>query len=51
MERVSEVYNTICKIDSGNLLYDSGALGQSKRGDGEVGREVGGRFRREGTWV
>ena len=45
-----ETYITICKIVNGNLLYSSG---NSNRGSesikrGGMGREMGGRFKREG---
>ena len=49
-----ETYITICKIDSQwDLLYGSG---NSNRGSvsssrGEMGREMGGRFKREGIYV
>ena len=49
-----ETYITICKIDSQrNLLYGSG---NSNRGSvstykGRMGREMGGRFKREGIYV
>ena len=48
-----ETYITICKIANGNLLYDSG---NSNRGSvstwkGRMGREIGGRFIREGIYV
>ena len=49
-----EIYITICKIDGhGNLLYGSG---NSKRGSvstwvGGMGKEMGGRFKREEIYV
>ena len=49
-----ETYITLCKIDSqGNLLNGSG---NSNRGSvstwsGGMGREMGGRFKREGIYV
>ena len=48
-----ETYITVCKIDNGNLLYVSG---NSNRGSvstwrGGMGREMEGRFKREGTCV
>ena len=48
-----ETYITICQIANGNLLYGSG---NSNRGSvtiqkSERGKEMGGRGRREGTWV
>ena len=49
-----ETYITICKIDSNrNFLYVSG---NSNRGTvstykGEMGREMGGSFKREGIYV
>ena len=55
MERVTwkSIIPYVKQIANGNLLYDSG---NSKRGSmtiqkGGVGREMKGRFRREGTWV
>ena len=48
-----ETYIIECKIDSGNLLYDSGNsnLGSVTILRGGMRREVGGRFKREGTYV
>ena len=48
-----ETYITICKIAKGNLLYGSGnsnrgSLSTERRG---LGRDMGGRFKREGTNV
>ena len=48
-----ETYITICKIVNGNLLLGSG---NSNRGSlstyrGGMGREMGGRFKREGIHV
>ena len=48
-----ETYTTICEIAKGNLLHGSG---NSNRGSasisrGEVGREMRGRFKREGIYV
>ena len=48
-----ENYITICNIANGNLLYGSG---NSNRGSvstwsGGMGREMGGRFKREGIYV
>ena len=49
-----ETYIIICKlIANGNLMYDSG---NSDRGSvtmqkGGMGREIGGRFKKEGTYV
>jgi len=48
-----EIFNAIYKIANGNLLYD---LGNSNRGSvtikkREMGREMGGRFGRDGTWL
>ena len=48
-----ETYITICKIANRNLLYGSG---NSSRGSvltcrGGMGREMGGRFKKEGIYV
>ena len=48
-----ETYITICKIASGNVLYVSGnsnrgSVSTERRG---IGRELGGRFKREGIYV
>ena len=48
-----ETYFTICKIANGNLLYVSGnsnrgSVSTLRRG---MGRELGGRFKREGIYV
>ena len=48
-----DTYITICKIANGNLLYSSG---NSNRGSvsnwrGGMGRDMGGRFKREGIYV
>ena len=52
-ESIMETYITICKIANGNLLYVSR---NSNRGSistqrSEIGREMGGRFKREGIYV
>ena len=51
-KRNMETYITICEIANGNLLYGSG---NSNRGSvstsrGEMGREKGGKFKREGIY-
>ena len=54
MERVyGNTYTTICKIDSGNLLSDSGNSNQDSMTTQRGGRgsDVGGRFKREETYV
>ena len=48
-----ETYITICKIANGNLLF---GLGNSHKGSlstyrGQMGREMGGRFKRKGMYV
>ena len=49
-----ETYNTICKIDS--QWEFAARLRELKQGlcdrlKGKMGREIGGRSRREGTWA
>ena len=48
-----ETYITVWKIDSGNLLYDSGNSNQRSAMTWrvELGGRWGGMFSREGTWV
>ena len=47
-----ETYITVCKIDSqGNLLCDSRNRGSVTTSRNWVGREMGGRFKREGLSV
>ena len=54
MERVTQKFTIpyVKQIANGNLLYDSGnSNGFWDRQRGEVGREIGRRCGREGTWV
>ena len=48
-----ETYITICKIANGNLLYGSGNSNRVTVSTwrGEMGRELGGNFKREGIYV
>ena len=55
VERGGNTHTTTWKRASGNLLYDSGSSHRCSvttwgRG-GRIGWEVGGRFKREGTYV
>ena len=52
MERVTWKL-TICKIANRNLLYGSGKAnrGSESTQRGGMGREMGGRFKREGMYV
>ena len=54
MDRVTKKFTILCvtQIVNGNLLYDSGnSTGLCNRLKGGVGRQMGGKSWRVGTWI